>query len=50
MIDVIDDTHRCLTWRISLLRVDQVGDLEVHGEIRLEVLRTAGLLDVSLEG
>lgn len=49
MVDVGDDGDSALAGRIALLGVDEVGDLEVEGEIGLEVLGAAGLLDVSLE-
>ena len=49
MVDVSDYCDGCFSWGATLLCVDEVGDFEGEGEIGLEVLGTARILDVALE-
>lgn len=48
-IDIVDDGDGGLARRGALLAVDEVGDLEVEGEIGLEVIGTAGAGDEALQ-
>lgn len=49
VVDVVNDGDGGLAGGRALLGVDEVGDLEVQGEVGLVVLRTAGGLDEALE-
>lgn len=49
VIDVIDNGRGGLARCAALLGVDEVGDLEVEGQVGLVVLGTAGRLDEALE-
>lgn len=48
-IDVVDDGDGGLARSGALLAVDEVGDLEVEGEVRLVVLGAAGARDEALQ-
>lgn len=49
VVDVIDDGHRGLSRGGTLFGVDQVGDLEVQGQVGLVVVGTAGGRDEALK-
>lgn len=49
VVDVVDDGHSGLARGGALFGVDQVGDLEVQGQVGLIVLGAAGGLDEALE-
>ena len=50
VVDVADGCHGGFAGGAALFGVDEVGDLEGEGEVGLEVLGRAGVLDVALEG
>lgn len=49
MVDIVDDGHGGLARGAALLGVDEVGDLEVEGEVGLVVLGATGGLDEALQ-
>lgn len=49
MVDEGDDSGSSFPWRSTLLRIDQISDLEVECKVRLVVLGAAGGLDEALE-
>ena len=49
VVDVVDDGHGGLARGRTLFGVDQVGDLEVQGQVRLVVVGTAGGRDEALK-
>lgn len=49
VVDVVDDGHGCLARGAALLGVDEVGDLEIQGQVGLVVLGTACGLDEALQ-
>lgn len=44
VVDVLDNGDGGLSWRVALLSIDQVGYLEIQGQVRLEVLGVAGIV------
>lgn len=48
VVDVVHNGDCSLTRRRALLRINEVRDLKVDCQVGLEVLRAAGLLNVSL--
>lgn len=44
VVDVLDNGDGSLARSIALLRVDQIGNLEVQGQVWLEVLRVTGIV------
>lgn len=44
MVDVLDNGDGSLSWSIALLSIDQVGYLQIQGQVRLEVLGVAGIV------
>lgn len=49
VVHIVDDGHGGFAWGGALLGVDQVGDLEVEGQVWLVVFGAAGALDEALE-
>lgn len=49
VVDVVNDSHGGLAWGAALFGIDQVGDLEIQGQVGLVVLGAAGRLNEALE-
>jgi len=44
VVDILHNSDGGLARSVSLLSIDQVGYLEIEGQVWLEVLRVAGII------